>query len=238
MPAVVALFWAFGALAVGAALLCITRRNPVASALWLVVTLFAVAALFVMLDAQFVAVLQILVYAGAIMVLFLFVIMLLNLGRGGPNDLKGPVGLAVAAGLGAVLFLELRALARPPRPARAPWPAPPPSRGWWPLWPAPCSRRTSCPSRSRASCSSRRSWARWCSPNGGCDAARARAARRRPPLRSRGRRRPAAPQRDRHFHVRRADAQRGEPDVRRLRAAAGRGGPDLRVLRPGRRRRR
>src|SRR5579885_2137044 len=114
MPAVVALFWAFGALAVGAALLCITRRNPVASALWLVVTLFAVAALFVMLDAQFVAVLQILVYAGAIMVLFLFVIMLLNLGRGGPNDLKGPVGLAVAAGLGAVLFLELRELARLP----------------------------------------------------------------------------------------------------------------------------
>jgi NADH-quinone oxidoreductase subunit J len=119
MPAVVALFWAFGALAVGAALLCITRRNPVASALWLVVTLFAVAALFVMLDAQFVAVLQILVYAGAIMVLFLFVIMLLNLGRGGPNDLKGPVGLAVAAGLGAVLFLELRELARLPGGAAA-----------------------------------------------------------------------------------------------------------------------
>src|SRR5579884_994930 len=113
MPAVVALFWAFGALAVGAALLCITRRNPVASALWLVVTLFAVAALFVMLDAQFVAVLQILVYAGAIMVLFLFVIMLLNLGRGGPNDLKGPVGL------GAVLFLELRELARLPGGAAA-----------------------------------------------------------------------------------------------------------------------
>jgi NADH-quinone oxidoreductase subunit J len=114
MPPAVALFWAFGALAVGAALLCITRRNPVASALWLVVTLFALAALFVLLDAQFVAVLQVLVYAGAIMVLFLFVIMLLNLGRGGPNDLKGPLGLAVAAALGAVLFLELRELARLP----------------------------------------------------------------------------------------------------------------------------
>src|SRR6266542_3271512 len=48
------------------ALLCITRRNPVASALWLVVTLFALAALFVLLDAQFIAVLQVLVYAGAI----------------------------------------------------------------------------------------------------------------------------------------------------------------------------
>src|SRR6266540_1004494 len=79
------------------ALLCITRRNPVASALWLVVTLFALAALFVLLDAQFIAVLQVLVYAGAIMVLFLFVIMLLNLGRPGPTDLKGPLGVAVGA---------------------------------------------------------------------------------------------------------------------------------------------
>src|SRR5216110_3457910 len=80
----------------GSALLCITRKNPVASALWLVVTLFALAALFVILDAQFIAVLQVLVYAGAIMVLFLFVIMLLNLGRPGPSDIKGPMGLAVA----------------------------------------------------------------------------------------------------------------------------------------------
>src|SRR6185295_13093750 len=77
----------------GSALLCITRKNPVASALWLVVTLFALAALFVLLDAQFIAVLQILVYAGAIMVLFLFVIMLLNLGRPGPTDIRGPAGL-------------------------------------------------------------------------------------------------------------------------------------------------
>src|SRR5204863_501314 len=60
----------------GSALLCITRKNPIACALWLVVTLFALAALFVLLDAQFIAVLQVLVYAGAIMVLFLFVIML------------------------------------------------------------------------------------------------------------------------------------------------------------------
>src|SRR3989449_7483514 len=71
----------------GSGLLCITRKNPIASALWLVVTLFALAALFVLLDAQFIAVLQVLVYAGAIMVLFLFVIMLLNLG---PPDPSGP----------------------------------------------------------------------------------------------------------------------------------------------------
>jgi len=88
------------------ALLCITRRNPVASALWLVVTLFALAGLFVLLDAQFIAVLQVLVYAGAIMVLFLFVIMLLNLGRPGPSDIKGPAGVLTAVVLAsAMLFL-------------------------------------------------------------------------------------------------------------------------------------
>ena len=74
MTATLALFWIFAAIAVGSAVLCITRRNPVASALWLVITLFQIAALFVMLDAQFLAVLQVLVYAGAIMVLFLSLI--------------------------------------------------------------------------------------------------------------------------------------------------------------------
>ncbi len=103
-------FWIFGVIAMGSALLCITRKNPVASALWLVVTLFALAALFVLLDAQFLAVLQVLVYAGAIMVLFLFVIMLLNLGRPGPSDIKGPLGLGVAVLLGAALLFLLQPL--------------------------------------------------------------------------------------------------------------------------------
>jgi len=105
-------FWIFGVIAMGSALLCITRKNPVASALWLVVTLFALAALFVLLDAQFIAVLQVLVYAGAIMVLFLFVIMLLNLGRPGPSDIKGPLGLAVAVLLGAALLFLLQPMTR------------------------------------------------------------------------------------------------------------------------------
>ena len=90
---IVTFFWIFGVIAMLSALLCITRRNPVGSALWLVVTLFALAAMFALLDAQFIAAMQVLVYAGAIMVLFLFVIMLLNLGRPGPTDIKGPVGL-------------------------------------------------------------------------------------------------------------------------------------------------
>jgi NADH-quinone oxidoreductase subunit J len=110
MPPTLLLFWAFGGIAVVSALCCITRRNPVASALWLVLTLFSLAALFVLLDAQFLAVLQVLVYAGAIMVVFLFVIMLLNLGRSGPTDMKGPLGLAVGAALGAGLFFELLVL--------------------------------------------------------------------------------------------------------------------------------
>jgi len=109
-------FWIFGVIAMAGGLLCITRRNPIGSALWLVVTLFALAAMYVLLDAQFIAALQVLVYAGAIMVLFLFVIMLLNLGRPGPSDIKGPVGVGIAALLAGTLLLQLRVLgqAAPP----------------------------------------------------------------------------------------------------------------------------
>ena len=110
MDGTLVIFWAFAALAVGSGLACITRRSPVASALWLVVTLFSLAALFVLLDAQFIAVLQVLVYAGAIMVLFLFVIMLLNLGRAGPSDLKGPLGLGVGVFLAGLLLVQLLVL--------------------------------------------------------------------------------------------------------------------------------
>jgi NADH-quinone oxidoreductase subunit J len=69
----------FASLAVASAFLMVTRRNPVTSALYLVVNFFSISAIYLMLRAQFVAIIQILVYAGAIMVLFLFVIMLLNL---------------------------------------------------------------------------------------------------------------------------------------------------------------
>ncbi|PYO96084.1 MAG: NADH-quinone oxidoreductase [Gemmatimonadetes bacterium] len=123
MDGTLIIFWAFAGLAVVSALSCITRRSPVASALWLVVTLFSLAALFVLLDAQFIAVLQVLVYAGAIMVLFLFVIMLLNLGRPGPTDLKGPMGLTVGVLLAGGLLVQLLGLRRavpPPGLALAP----------------------------------------------------------------------------------------------------------------------
>jgi NADH-quinone oxidoreductase subunit J len=107
-------FWVFAVIAIGAAVLCITRRSPVASALWLVTTLFSLAGMFVLLDAQFIAALQVMVYAGAIMVLFLFVIMLLNLGRGNPTDMRGWAGRFVALALALLLGVELWVLVRSP----------------------------------------------------------------------------------------------------------------------------
>ena len=74
------LFIIFGILAVGSAICVIAFRNPIHSALALVLTFFSLAGLFISLGAYFVAAVQVIVYAGAIMVLFLFVIMLLNLG--------------------------------------------------------------------------------------------------------------------------------------------------------------
>ncbi len=89
------------------ALLCVTRRSPLSSALWLVVTLFGLAGLFVLLDAQFIAAMQVIVYAGAIMVLFLLVIMLLHLSRDQPPDMLGRVGSIVMIGVASLMVLEL-----------------------------------------------------------------------------------------------------------------------------------
>jgi NADH-quinone oxidoreductase subunit J len=72
------LFYVFAAVAVGASLLVIGQRNPMYSIMLLVASFGALSALYIQLDAPFVAMAQIIVYAGAIMVLFLFVVMLLN----------------------------------------------------------------------------------------------------------------------------------------------------------------
>lgn len=98
----------FGVVAIVAALTFITRKSPVAAALWLVVTLFCVAAEYVLLNAQFLAAIQIIVYAGAIMVVFLFVIMLLNLGK--PSefvDIRGTGAKLLAGFTGIVLAAEV-----------------------------------------------------------------------------------------------------------------------------------
>ena len=101
-----AVFWIFAVVAVIAAVGLILQRNPVAAALCLVQVMFSLAAIFVLLDAQFIAVNQVLVYAGAVMVLFLFVIMLLNLGRTA-SDLRGPAAITATLVAVGLLVAEL-----------------------------------------------------------------------------------------------------------------------------------
>lgn len=108
MDLVTAVFWFFSAWAIASALLCVTRRNTIASAMWLVSAMFALSGLFVLLHAQFIAAIQVLVYAGAVMVLFLFVIMLLNLGetpRAWRRWYLWLLGIGVAGILGAQLVV-------------------------------------------------------------------------------------------------------------------------------------
>ena len=101
-----AVFWIFAVVAVIAAVGLILQRNPVAAALCLVQEMFSHAASFVLLDAQIIAVIQVLVYAGAVMVLFLFVIMLLNLGRTA-SDLRGPAAITATLVAVGLLVAEL-----------------------------------------------------------------------------------------------------------------------------------
>jgi NADH-quinone oxidoreductase subunit J len=76
-------FVAAALVAVVASLLMVTRKNPIHSALWMILTFFAMAVIYLILNAQFIAVAQVMVYAGAIMMLILFVIMLVHMERGG-----------------------------------------------------------------------------------------------------------------------------------------------------------
>lgn len=106
-------FYFFGLIALASAVAFVTRKNTVAAAMWLVNVMFALAALYVMLDAQFIAAMQVLVYTGAIMVVFLFVIMLLNLGH--PSELadaRGKWGYLLALFVGLAMLAEVMALNR------------------------------------------------------------------------------------------------------------------------------
>jgi NADH-quinone oxidoreductase subunit J len=104
-------FYIFGGLAVATALAVVAFKNPISSAFSLIVCFFAIAALYAMLNAHFLAVIQILVYAGAIMVLFIFVIMLLNLRgeeleeRGSSVFFKTITGLLLAGLTGGFFFI-------------------------------------------------------------------------------------------------------------------------------------
>ena len=73
------LFMLLSLMAVGSALMMISSKNPVHSVLWLIIVFFAISGHYILMNAQFLAIVNIIVYAGAIMVLFLFVVMLMNL---------------------------------------------------------------------------------------------------------------------------------------------------------------
>lgn len=97
------LFYFLSFLAVLAALMVVFSRNPVFSVLYLVITLFSIAGHYVLMDAQFLAAVHVIVYAGAIMVLFLYVIMLLNLNK--ETEPQKGVFLKVAATASTGLFM-------------------------------------------------------------------------------------------------------------------------------------
>ena len=104
-------FYAFALIAIVSSLLVVGQRNPMYSVMLLIVSFGALAGLYVLLDAPFTAVTQIIIYAGAIMVLFLFVVMLLNVPREehGPAvlTLVGPTGRRIGAVLALVFGIEI-----------------------------------------------------------------------------------------------------------------------------------
>jgi NADH-quinone oxidoreductase subunit J len=119
---VTAVFYISGAVALLASLLVVTRRNAVHAALYLVLSLLAVALVFYALGAPFVAAMEVIVYAGAIMVLFVFVVMMMNLGRASeaqesawlsPGAWAGPALLALVLA-GELVWVLARGGAGPP----------------------------------------------------------------------------------------------------------------------------
>src|SRR5678810_1098004 len=104
------LFWALSILALFSALMVVTSKNPVFSVLWLIVTFFTISGHYILLNAQFLAIVNIIVYAGAIMVLFLFVIMLMNLTKDTEPQKNKWLKLAGAVAGGSLLLVLVAAL--------------------------------------------------------------------------------------------------------------------------------
>jgi len=88
----------------------ITSKNPVYSVLWLIITFFCISGHYILLNAQFLAIVNIIVYAGAIMVLFLFVIMLMNLSKDTEPQKSKWLKLAGAVAGGCLLLVMISAL--------------------------------------------------------------------------------------------------------------------------------
>ncbi len=104
------IFYIFAALSILGALGVLFLRNPIHCALSLVGTFFCLGSIYVMLNAEFVAVIQVLVYAGAIMVLFLFVLMLLSSKTSDQNTNKWPIGKILAGLLSFGIFVKIASL--------------------------------------------------------------------------------------------------------------------------------
>jgi NADH-quinone oxidoreductase subunit J len=105
-------FLVIGTLAVASAILVVAMRNPVHSAIFLLLTFLCVAVLFVLKSAEFVAAVQVLVYAGGIMVLFLFVVMLINYRHLPEEKVMSPVWLG-GIGVGVAVFILFVTMVRP-----------------------------------------------------------------------------------------------------------------------------
>ena len=101
------LFYILASITLGAALLTIFSRNPIHSAIYLVICFFSVAGHYLLFNAQFLAIVHIIVYSGAIMVLFLFTIMLMNLNKEGEPHKKIATKLAAAVSFGLLCFVML-----------------------------------------------------------------------------------------------------------------------------------
>ena len=101
------LFWFLSVLALGSAIMVVASKSPVHSILFLILTFFAISGHYILLNAQFLAIVNIIVYAGAIMVLFLFVVMLMNLNAESAPPQKNKYILYGGTIVGASLLLVL-----------------------------------------------------------------------------------------------------------------------------------
>src|SRR3954451_11265738 len=101
------LFWFLSALALLSATMVLISKNPVHSILWLIVVFFAISGHYVLMNAQFLAIVNLIVYAGAIMVLFLFVVMLMNLNSDSEPPMKNNLMKAAAILSGCALMLVI-----------------------------------------------------------------------------------------------------------------------------------
>ena len=117
------IFYILGAVTLASAFCVVFLRRPMLNVLFMILTMIGLAGFFILLHAEFIAMVQLIVYAGAVMVLFLFVIMLLNIDRAvlphHPNDLRWSVGVVLAIAVGLLMLPVLKAF-RPPGPAGAP----------------------------------------------------------------------------------------------------------------------